>query len=355
MVSFSCEASPVLPQTPSALTDRQGCGDVLTKKKLDVHRGQCRGASFTCLDCMTHFHGADYRAHTSCVSEAQKYQGALYRPDRERRPKTKSSARRSPSVVPRPAYVEDAPDPDSGPATGSGIGIVDPPPPRAPSPPPPAGPVNVFDFLVSAQTTPNASSTALVPQEPTRPVIERASPPPQRLPAFEDERGLAPAGRGLRDLAAANASRETFGESGYGENGFHYGDGPVPTAHAGDLTLYQTPAPRRERERRRRDDDSGRREHKKDNKRKRVHIDDLDLSAARRPGGEGDEMMIDAPPELHTGLTGGLNRLLSTGRPADFPPSPDFSGGDGASGASPGSPLKRSKHARAAARHGAAL
>ena len=42
----------------------QSCGDVLTKKKLDSHRGQCRGASFACLDCMTHFRGTDYKAHT---------------------------------------------------------------------------------------------------------------------------------------------------------------------------------------------------------------------------------------------------------------------------------------------------
>ena len=51
----------------------QSCGDVLTKKKLDSHRGQCRGASFTCLDCMTHFHGSDYKAHTvrSLQCEAQ--------------------------------------------------------------------------------------------------------------------------------------------------------------------------------------------------------------------------------------------------------------------------------------------
>ncbi|KAL5045174.1 hypothetical protein BDW71DRAFT_184361 [Aspergillus fruticulosus] len=48
MVSFSCEA----------------CGDVLTKKKLDPHRNQCRGASFTCIDCMVHFQGTSYRSHT---------------------------------------------------------------------------------------------------------------------------------------------------------------------------------------------------------------------------------------------------------------------------------------------------
>ena len=28
---------------------------------------------------MVHFYGTDYRAHTSCISEAQKYQGHLYK------------------------------------------------------------------------------------------------------------------------------------------------------------------------------------------------------------------------------------------------------------------------------------
>ena len=46
--------------------ERQGCGDVLTKKKLDAHHRQCRGSSFTCLDCMTHFRGTEYRLHTVC-------------------------------------------------------------------------------------------------------------------------------------------------------------------------------------------------------------------------------------------------------------------------------------------------
>lgn len=43
----------------------KGCGDVQTKKKLDSHRNQCHSA-FTCIDCMTTFHGVDYRGHTVC-------------------------------------------------------------------------------------------------------------------------------------------------------------------------------------------------------------------------------------------------------------------------------------------------
>ncbi len=42
----------------------QACGDVLTKKKLDAHHRQCQGSSFTCIDCMTHFRGTDFRSHT---------------------------------------------------------------------------------------------------------------------------------------------------------------------------------------------------------------------------------------------------------------------------------------------------
>lgn len=52
--------------------------------------------------------------------------------------------------------------------------------------------------------------------------------------------------------------------------------------------------------------------------------------------------MTDAPPILHSGLTGGLKGLLS--RPSVFPPSPDYSGGD--FDASPGSPLKKTKHSK---------
>jgi cell growth-regulating nucleolar protein len=76
-------------------------------------------------------------------------------------------------------------------------------------------------------------------------------------------------------------------------------------------------------------------------KRKRGHPEDLDLSKARTFPPNGDIIMTDVPPALHSGLTGGINRMMA--RP-EFPPSPDYSGGDGAD-ASPQSPLKRSKTA----------
>ncbi|KAI0633218.1 hypothetical protein C8Q77DRAFT_771735 [Trametes polyzona] len=63
MVSFQCDA----------------CGDTVKKPKLDKHRMSCQ-SSFTCLDCSTTFAGpAQYKGHTTCISEAEKYQKGLYK------------------------------------------------------------------------------------------------------------------------------------------------------------------------------------------------------------------------------------------------------------------------------------
>ena len=186
--------------------------------------------------------------------------------------------------------------------------------PEAPEPPSAvpgfllhSDPVNVFDFLVDSET-PNASRLEL--------------PAPDDMKMIED----VPAENHERDLV-----RVRFGEAGQSISDLiEYGTGPVATA------AYQTPAPRTEREQRKEKKDREQaREEKKDKKRKRLHVDTHSL--------KGDEEMTDAPPVLHSGLTGGLNRLLS--RPSVFPPSPDYSGGD-AGDASPGSPLKKTKHSR---------
>lgn len=51
----------------------------MKKPKLDNHRSQCN-AYFTCIDCATVFKGpAEYKGHTSCISEAEKYQKGLYK------------------------------------------------------------------------------------------------------------------------------------------------------------------------------------------------------------------------------------------------------------------------------------
>ncbi|KAI8813643.1 LYAR-type C2HC zinc finger-domain-containing protein [Cladochytrium replicatum] len=67
MVSFVCDA----------------CQTTLKKQKLDQHASRCQYAQFSCVDCMKTFNGIEYRAHTSCISEAEKYQKALYKPPKK--------------------------------------------------------------------------------------------------------------------------------------------------------------------------------------------------------------------------------------------------------------------------------
>lgn len=60
MVSFVCDT----------------CQNTFKKNKLQQHAARCP-AVFSCIDCSTTFHGAAYMAHTSCVSEVEKYQGKM--------------------------------------------------------------------------------------------------------------------------------------------------------------------------------------------------------------------------------------------------------------------------------------
>ncbi|KAJ1645626.1 hypothetical protein J3B02_001262 [Coemansia erecta] len=55
------------------------CQETLKKAKLDMHTQRCRNASFSCIDCSKDFAGTSYRQHTSCITEAEKYEGKLYK------------------------------------------------------------------------------------------------------------------------------------------------------------------------------------------------------------------------------------------------------------------------------------
>lgn len=55
------------------------CGDVVKKPKLDQHHGRCH-AGFDCIDCSVTFNTpSEYKSHTLCISEAEKYQKSLYK------------------------------------------------------------------------------------------------------------------------------------------------------------------------------------------------------------------------------------------------------------------------------------
>lgn len=217
------------------------------------------------------------------MSEDQKYQGALYKEKKAKPAQQNKMNRRS--------YVEEVPDevPEHYRDYEDNSDARSPVEPLPEAPTPPAAPegVNVFDFLV-ASNTPNAS-TVNFPN---------------------------PAG-GVSHDESTQLVRYDYEANGYddgcmaGDELAQYGTGPIPTGP------FETPAPKSQRKKSREGS-----EVKSDKKRKRLHI-------------ETDQVMVDAPPVLHSGLTGGLNKLM---KPV-LPPSPDYSGGDGP----PTSPIKKSK------------
>lgn len=56
----------------------QKCNESLKKPKVAKHLMSCGSHYITCIDCSTVFGWDTWEAHTSCVSEAQKYQGKDY-------------------------------------------------------------------------------------------------------------------------------------------------------------------------------------------------------------------------------------------------------------------------------------
>ena len=54
-----------------------GCGETFKKQKVEQHPFSCR-SSVSCIDCNINFQGNEYKKHTQCVSEAERYQGNLY-------------------------------------------------------------------------------------------------------------------------------------------------------------------------------------------------------------------------------------------------------------------------------------
>lgn len=250
------------------------------------------------------------------MTEDQKYQGALYKDNKKNKkarfdpptaeqesnhfyphvpdaPVTAPAPTATPTPKPKmaavaPAYIEDVPEIESYlvPDDDDNASHDDDAPPHAPTPPPVQadGPVNVFDFL-DTSATPNASNLALA-----------------QVDAY---------------LEANVSHPEDFGKHQQQQQLVQY-----------DSTQYQTPAPiSREKDRKKKDakDKDGK-------KRKRLYLE------------INDQVMTDAPPVLHSGLTGGLSRMSTKSKHGDFPPSP-------ASADTPASPLKKSKSSKHKKRH----
>jgi cell growth-regulating nucleolar protein len=68
----------------------EGCNETLKKNKVDAHAARCKNCwAVTCVDCNVVFKGDDFAAHTTCISEAEKYEGALYQVKSKKNPQEK--------------------------------------------------------------------------------------------------------------------------------------------------------------------------------------------------------------------------------------------------------------------------
>jgi len=278
MVSFQCEA----------------CGDVLTKKKLDPHRNQCRGAVFTCIDCMTTFQGRSYSSHTSCITEDQKYQGALYREKPSKAAKRKSVSivepNNSKALVPRAAYVEDAPDVET--------------PPHVPTPPPAVPDSNrdsVFDYMVDE----SQPETPLIGYSRDKGEMSMKNSAPS---IFSNSRPSSQ--NGHRDNEESLHSKE------YEERGYTWGAEPVKPRTSLDINgsslslEFMTPAAKEAKSKLNKNRPRAHSRTNSSEKKRKRPTDDQTHESDR------DTLMVDTsktdtPGIVHSGLTGGLSRMVT--------------------------------------------
>jgi len=73
------------------------CGESVKKPQVAKHMLHCWQCLFTCVDCKQQFNSETYVAHTSCMSEAQRFQGKLWDPESEK--KSNKGAARQESFV----------------------------------------------------------------------------------------------------------------------------------------------------------------------------------------------------------------------------------------------------------------
>ena len=214
---------------------------------------------------MTDFQGNSYMAHTSCMSEAQKYQGHLYRPEKEKKGNNRQQNQQNNKQNQQQGYNHNQ-----------------------------ANNSKAVQPYVQEEVENRVAVVETMPEAPT---------PPSAVPDFEPVTETKP---NVFDFYAGQAT---------------------PNASTADLTKYatqataivkfdvETPAPKKSKKK------EEKKEPKSDKKRKRLHVDTSGSSSVDRdlemPDVEGGDSAV---PGLHTGLTGGLKELMP--RDGFFPPTP---------------------------------
>ncbi|KAL9057598.1 MAG: hypothetical protein Q9162_002213 [Coniocarpon cinnabarinum] len=246
----------------------------------------------------------------SCITEAQKYEGAQYR-ERNGKRSNPNSAPVTPGGYRQPS-VEDAPDSQT-PTGDTTLARVQVPPP-APSPPPAAN-INVFDFLVKDGARSSSASA-------------RSSPEPRQITAPPPT---------TKKKVQLSSDAVTYGDGAISASSAKYPsdlhlamDVDSTASHKPNTALARTPAPQKYKTEPRRPNDSKSANKSSEKKRKRPPVEELDLSESRK---SSQELSDTTPAVLHSGLTGGLAKMLA-----------DKEARASASGqASPLSPKKRSR------------
>ncbi|CAG8927655.1 unnamed protein product [Penicillium salamii] len=276
------------------------------------------------------------------MSEAQKYQGALYKEkptkgqkkgQNNQKPNVNANAKQAPNNRHQQPRVEEG-------SEGEDSKIA--PPPPCPTPPPvgesrapavaptPANDkaVNVFDYLVTEET-PNASKVTIAEPKEQMQMKKNAKS------VFETSDALT--------RFEANPTTDDEGKNydvAYNEHGFSYGTGNIPHSdpHPNMSTEFVTPAPKKKKDRKEKVPGTA-----SEKKRKRGQADVLST-----PREEVDTPMMDAPSSIinnagtpmlnHSGLTGGLNRMMRSPSPGDDSPETTRRAYQDAS-----SPIKRSR------------
>ena len=221
----------------------------------------------------------------SCMTEVQRYGGSQQKPKNPKHPKHEAQ-------------------PDNQ------IARVQVPPP-APSPPPAAPPVNVFDFLV-----PDPSSRDRSPSLSSSSVGSHAAAGQSSI----SDSGYATVER--RPPEARPPKNPVPDEA------FSYGEGPIPKSlrkydseldwfmkeqnSTASLPPHRTPASQRMLE-----EDPGSQSHSTDKKRKRQQ-EDIDMNGSRKHS----DNISEQQRILHSGLTGGLGKMLGKSDSRHVEPSP---------------------------------
>ena len=57
----------------------EDCNETLKRLKVAQHLCRCSCSAITCVDCGATFHDDSYLQHATCMSEAERYEGNLYK------------------------------------------------------------------------------------------------------------------------------------------------------------------------------------------------------------------------------------------------------------------------------------